>query len=173
MKIKEKKIYILNFLYKRKEDGKNHNIIEILKTIDVSEVVSYEIGRSLIEEGYARGIQNKSGIFLRLSLKGIEFIEEINNAKNVSFFSEKEKTEIEKRLDDFKNQLIRLEKAQEITYDDITDEINELKKLLTVLNKKNWKEVLKGKLIDIGLGSLSEEVISVIVNTFKDQHLLN
>jgi hypothetical protein len=88
-------------------------------------------------------------------------------------FSESERSTINDKLDELFNQLQRLETGQQLTYDDIIQEIEELKKLTQILGKKNWKEILKGKLIDWGLGEISDEGFKLLTKTFYDGKFLN
>lgn len=60
----------------------------------------------------------------------------------------------------------KLEVGQQIIYNDLKDEFDELGELTGGLNKKNWLLQLQGKLISIGLGKLSEEVVKIIEETF-------
>lgn len=64
--------------------------------------------------------------------------------------SNEEKNIIIDGLDELKSEIEKLRKGQEIIYDDFVDEIEELKSLINVLGKKNFSQIVKGKLIDIG-----------------------
>jgi len=75
------------------------------------------------------------------------------NRLNAGFKGE---TFTEEQKDDITASLDKLAQGQEIIF----NEIEELKELLYVLNKKNWLEVLKGKATDKGLDAvLSIEVL--------------
>ncbi|MEQ8909906.1 MAG: hypothetical protein RIC95_11975 [Vicingaceae bacterium] len=59
-------------------------------------------------------------------------------------FSEEEINSIHEKLD-------KIQLGQEAIYDDLQQEIKELKELIYVLNKKNWIELMKGKLSGFGI----------------------
>lgn len=89
------------------------------------------------------------------------------NAKD--YFSKKEITEFSEKLDNLLND-IRL--GQEVLFEDIQD----LKEQLGNLKKKNWGELLKGKLFNLTLSKLiSPEAFSIInkVITGVDIKFLN
>ena len=94
-----------------------------------------------------------------------------NNQSNL--FTAHEISLISKKLDDLLLRISRLELGQEITYEDIQDEILELKELTTVLSKKTWFDVLKGKLLSIGLGKLTDQGIDLITSIFSSEKSLN
>ena len=176
MKFKEKKNYLLNLLYEKRFDGKSYDVFELLESLKISIPEASEIARSLSKEGFVKIIETKDGIYLNINSLGIENIEEeeleeVNNFQN-ELFTNEEKNVIIKRLDELSSELNKIKKGQEIIYDDLVDEISELKPLLSILNKKNWKQILKGKLVDIGLGNLTEEVGEILVDIFKDQKFL-
>jgi len=91
----------------------------------------------------------------------------------VDRFSEDELEMMRAKLDELANKLAKLELGQQITYDDLMDELKEMKDLLYVLTKKNWKQLLKGKLLDAGFGVFAEDVGDVVLDVFKDNYLLN
>ena len=54
----------------------------------------------------------------------------------------------------------------------LADTAQELKELYPQLNKKNWGEILKGKLIDLGISEiLNREAIELIFKELTDQVL--
>ncbi|MBL7853722.1 MAG: hypothetical protein JNL17_04965 [Cyclobacteriaceae bacterium] len=87
-------------------------------------------------------------------------------------FTDNDRDAVSEKLDELSKKLERLEMGQKLIYDDIIDEIEELKTLTKVLGKKNWTETLKGKFIQWGLGELSDKGIELIIETFKDEKLL-
>ena len=176
MRFKEKKIYLLNKLYNHRFEGKTFEVRELLHDLDCNREEAFQLAKALEEEGLIRLTSKKAGHFANIYPKGIEFIEE-DQFKGSPYnpsdsFSKEEKIEIIKRLDEFGTKLNRLEKGQEITYNDLLKELEELRDLVWILGKKNWIEVMKGKLIDAGFGSLSNQVGEIIIEVFKDQDLL-
>lgn len=87
--------------------------------------------------------------------------------------TEEEIHKIRLALDDLIIRIKRLELGQQIIYDDLEDDIEELKKIIGEISKKSILNQLKGILINHGLGDLKDEVIKIISQVFKDQHLLN
>jgi hypothetical protein len=84
------------------------------------------------------------------------YIQESETRNEKDFFSKNEINIINDKLDKI---LSTQEAASEVIY----DEIGELKELILFLNKKNWKEIFKGKLTDAGFGVLlsNENIISL------------
>ncbi|CAM1345790.1 hypothetical protein [Tenacibaculum crassostreae] len=173
MTFKEKKIYLLQLLYRNKFQGGYSDTVKLLKDIDVAPDEAYELAISLEKKGYVKMINTKDAVFLKIIAEGIEFIEGDNFEKEIDYFSKGEKKEIIKRLDIFFSKIEEIQLGQLIIYDDLSKENEELKELLKTLKKKNWKEVLKGKLINLGLGELTNEVKQIIIDVFNDSKLLN
>ncbi len=91
-------------------------------------------------------------------LKGL--LEEYDSPLNKNdLFSESEKNDFDKKIDKILENLEELKKGQEITYNDIYEELEELKKLY-FLGKKNWKQLLAGKTVDMVAGGIISETIS-------------
>lgn len=87
-------------------------------------------------------------------------------------FTDEERRSIHARLDDLFRMLERLEGGLQITYDDLTAEIQELKALTKVIGRKTWGEVFKGKMIDWGFGRLSEEGFEYLTDVLRENNLL-
>ncbi len=80
-------------------------------------------------------------------------------------FSQKERTDINDSLQKILEDLDKIKTGQEITYDDLSDELNELKEFY-YLNKKNWSQMLIGRLTEmVASGVISETVSKEIVDT--------
>ncbi|MCT4214977.1 hypothetical protein HZP46_05765 [Elizabethkingia anophelis] len=79
-----------------------------------------------------------------------------------------DKEEVSKKIDEIISQLTKLGYGQEIIF----EELEELKALYTTLNKKNWGQIVKGKLIDLSIGKFVEnETISYIYEALTDHKL--
>lgn len=76
--------------------------------------------------------------------------------------SNKESQDILKAVDEIINRLAKLELGQQVIYDDLKDDIEEVKELIGKISKKNLRQLIIGKLVDAGLGSLTSEVVGVI-----------
>lgn len=87
------------------------------------------------------------------------YIYESQSCDSEDYFSRKEITEYSEKLDQILKD-IRL--GQEIIFDEIED----LKEQLKNQKKKNWVEILKGKLLDLAISKgINEETISFIYKT--------
>lgn len=101
------------------------------------------------------------------------------NLKNPSqsvtsdYFTEHDISILKQKLDELLLRVSRLELGQEITYDDLYNEIVELKELTSVLSKKTWFDVLKGKLVSFGLGKLTDQGFDLIKSIFSIDRTLN
>jgi hypothetical protein len=94
-------------------------------------------------------------------------IEQTTSFSTAENFSEEEKKEVNRKIDEVLSELHKLHLGQEIIF----NEIDELRNLLT-LDKKNWRQNLKGKLLDIGLGQLlDKETVEWIYRTLTGDNL--
>lgn len=177
MKLKEKKLNLLKVLYSHRFDGRSYDVLAILKEFGpTNRDEAYSITKALQDEGLVKMIATKDGTDAEIVSYGVEFIEEegLDEAyQPTDIIDNEEKELIRRRLDDFSERLMRIEVGQQITYDDLLEELETLKKLLSVLGKKDWGQVLKGKLVDAGFGQLADQVGDLIIETFKDNKLLN
>lgn len=93
------------------------------------------------------------------------YISESQSYNSEDYFSKKEVSEFSDKLDELLDD-IRL--GQEILYDEIQD----LKEQLKNQKKKNWSELLKGKLFDLTLNKLiSIEAFSKIIKVITGEEL--
>ena len=75
---------------------------------------------------------------------------------------------INSKIDDLMGKLEKLGFGQEIIY----NELEELKELYIHLNKKNWGELVKGKIIDLGLQQIiNEDIMKLIYNSITNDVL--
>lgn len=74
-------------------------------------------------------------------------------------FSDDEQNDYSNKLDKIIEEIETLKKGQEIIYDGISEEIEELKNLY-FLGKKNWKQILVGKAIEMMAGGVVSDTIS-------------
>jgi hypothetical protein len=82
-------------------------------------------------------------------------------------FTEAEKEDINSNIDKVLSRLNELQLGQEIVY----NEIDELRNLL-MLEKKNWRQLLKGKLVDLGLEkTLDTETLAWVYNSLTGENL--
>lgn len=91
------------------------------------------------------------------------FLRESETLEPKDYFSEETQQNIIERLDQLEESLgLRIEVANQVVFEEVED----LKELLTLLNKKNWIEVIKGKFIDLALAQvISKESANLIVES--------
>ncbi len=88
-----------------------------------------------------------------------EELEELESELNPEDFSREEKTLLNQTLQKIVEDLNTIKLGQQITYDDVKDEFEELKDLY-YLNKKNWAQLFTGKLSEMVAGGVISETIS-------------
>ncbi len=80
-------------------------------------------------------------------------------------FNLKERSDINDSLQKILEDLNKIKIGQEFTYDDIVEELNELKEFY-FLNKKHWSQMLIGRLTEmVASGVVSETISKDIVET--------
>lgn len=178
MKLKDKKLNLLRVLYSHRFDGQSYDVLDILKQFGpTNRDEAYSITKALHDEGLVKMTATKDGTDAEIISYGVEFIEDEGLHEEpyepTDLLENEEKEAIKKKLDEFSERLKRMEVGQQITYDDLMEELETLKKLLNVLGKKDWGQILKGKLVDAGFGQLADKVGDLIIETFKDDKLLN
>ena len=151
MKLKDKRLNLLRALYAKKFDGKSYDVEEILSRFGpTNRDEAYSITKALHEDGLVKMTATKDGTDAEIISYGVEFIEEEGLADEIyeppDIIDAEEKEKIKRKLDEFSERLTRMEVGQQITYDDLMEELETLKKLLNVLGKKDWRQILKGKL---------------------------
>ena len=127
-----------------------------------------EFAKTLEQNGYIDTIKAKD-ILVKINMKGRIYIEGKRVIKKEDYNTiSSDYIEITKKVDEIITHLTKLGFGQEIIF----EEIEELKDLYTKLNKKNWGQVLKGKLIDLSLSKLVEnETIAYIYEKLTDSNL--
>lgn len=100
------------------------------------------------------------------------YISESQSHNSNDYFSKIEITEFNEKLEILEDKITKLGFGQEIIF----DEIQELNELLKSLKKKNWSEILKGKLMDLVIGkAISVEAMEMALKfiTGDDIKILN
>ncbi|PVY43161.1 hypothetical protein [Pontibacter virosus] len=176
MKTSEKKNLILTALYEQGLNGQSYDVKELMSSHSIFKAGELRVlTKSLEDAGLIKMSATREAIYVELTADGAEYVEDFpgsstqsNNYEPTDTFSASEKKIIIEKLNDLTEQLKQLQLGQEITYDDIRAEMQEMKQLSNVLGKKHWFQVLKGKMIDIGLGSLSDKAFSLMSDAFTD-----
>lgn len=78
---------------------------------------------------------------------------------NEDTFTIEEKDEADSRLEKILMDLAELKRGHQIIYDDLREEINELKELY-FLGKKKWQQILVGKCVEMVAGGVIGETVS-------------
>jgi hypothetical protein len=81
----------------------------------------------------------------------------VNVNEDTFTIEEKEKAEV--KLDKILKEIEELKLGHQIIYDDLTNEISELKELY-FLGKKKWNQMLIGKIVDMTVSGLVSETLS-------------
>lgn len=104
--------------------------------------------------------------FLKRDLKSQE--EDIaTSIPEGSDFSEEDRSNANSRIDDILSELEKLKMGQEIIYTDVLNELNEMREMF-FLNKKTWRQLLTGKLVEmVAAGVVSETISKRIADTIN------
>lgn len=127
-----------------------------------------ELLKMLEDNGYVSAMHMRDSAG-QLTLRGKLYIEEKRKSHKENYNDiNKSQEEINERVDEIIEKLTKLGYGQEIIF----DEIQELKELYTTLNKKNWGQVVKGKIVDLALSKLIEnDTLSYIYEKLTDHTL--
>ncbi|MGL1888301.1 MAG: hypothetical protein OCD76_17430 [Reichenbachiella sp.] len=98
-------------------------------------------------------------------------LEELGIQKSDDHFTFDEQYDQDSKLDEILEEVQKLRKGQEIIYDDLFEEMAELKKMY-FLKKKNWNQLFLGKLTELTINGLNQEVTNRIMNSIKDTKFL-
>ena len=179
MKFKDKRNQLLRILYSHRFDGKMYDVQATLSQFTpTNKTEAYNIAKGLEEEGLIKMTATKDSVGAEIISYGVEFVEDQDLVDGEIYepadsLNLEERETIRERLDEFAERLKKMEVGQQITYDDLMEELETLKKLLNVLGKKDWGQILKGKLVDAGFGEIASQIGDLLIDTFKDDKLLN
>lgn len=161
--ISDKNDFILNKLNSLFGD-EMYSIESILKfnNIKYRDNEAREIAEDLHRRGYVilndrYGNSDK----VKISVKGAAYIERKDKQKKTT----KTKNDLDRKIDNIIEHLIKLGYGQEIIF----NEIDELRELQHKLSKKSWSQLLKGKLLDLAL----DKLISTETATSVYEYLTN
>lgn len=135
-------------------------------------IKKYDEDRELIKilenKQYINVRQNRTQL-VQLKASGKIYVEEKRKVKSIDYSKIKNsQEEINDKIDLIISELNKINLGNEILF----NELEELKELYTKLNKKNWGQVLKGKLIDLGLSQvISVDVIQLIYKELTEHTL--
>ena len=114
-------------------------------------------------------VMSARNVSAQLTLEGKLYIEKLQKSVKINYEKINENNvEFDKTIDEILTKLEKLGYGQQIIF----DEIEELKDLHSNLNKKNFGQILKGKLLDLALAKLIEnDTISFIYKTITDEQI--
>ncbi|MDY8137575.1 hypothetical protein [Aquimarina sp. 2201CG5-10] len=129
----------------------------------------FEYVKLLEDQGYVQSSNISRQADAQLTLDGKLYIEEKRKATKPDYESISDDIEIiDKKLNEIYDELEKLGFGQQIIY----QELEELRDLFPTLNKKNWGQLFKGKIIDLGLSQLiSMDVMKIIFKHVTDDIL--
>jgi hypothetical protein len=169
LNFKQKQSLILEKLYELYDDSM-YPISEILtgngvkpkRYTEPSELLESLENAGLVECYNAIGMNGSAKLTINGAILVEQSREPVREDYNDIPFSHQEMSQ---KIEELKSELNKVGLGNEILF----DELQEIKELYKTLNKKNWAQLLKGKLVDIAIGKLVEnDTISFIY-----EHLTN
>lgn len=153
-------------------DNQYHSVLSILTGNGIvlgRRGEEYEFANTLESHGLVDIIATNSYVSAQLSIEGKRYVEEKRRAKKNDYTNITEDSdEINQKIDELKEDLEQQGLGQEILF----NELEELKELYPKLKNKNWGEILKGKLIDLGLAQvISKKTMSKIFEVLTTEIL--
>ncbi|UMQ43621.1 hypothetical protein MKS83_07935 [Chryseobacterium sp. Y16C] len=168
---KQKLDLILEKLYDL--NGNRHYPIELILELN-GIILQYqgegmELAKALKNMGLIDVIYSRNQSDGKINLNGKMYVEEKREATTENYDNiSSNQQEINEKINEVLEHLKKLGYGQEIIF----EEIEELKSLHTKLSKKNWGQVLKGKLLDLALSKLVEnDTISYVYEHLTNNHL--
>lgn len=167
----EKLDFVLNKLYDLYDDS-SYPIKLLLTGNGVPLATAYEdreLASFLEQSGYIGQSNGPAGISAQLTVQGRLYVEGKRKATRENYDDIKmSPEELAGKIDHIIHELNKQGLGQEIIF----NEIEELKELYTQLNKKNWGQIVKGKLFDIGTSqALDIETLGFIYEKLTSHHL--
>lgn len=181
--IKNKILNVLSEVgYSQKNSG--INLKSVMKPIRSNEltfvaennlVLLEKLLEDMVDEKFIEEIKgNDESRYWEITTQGLHFYNnEDGYSINNSEYSEKESQDIIRMLDELAIKLSKLELGHEIIYEDIKSELDDLKSMISKLDKKSFGQLLKGKLIELGFGDIINEASKIMIEVLKSSNLLN
>lgn len=145
-----------------------YSIKDILKfnALNLSKSECIELADHLERKKFAKRI-DKSSDEIKITVTGSAYIE-----RKLKYVSKKIKVDFDNKIDVKIDQIVQKLHALGLGQEIIFEEFEELKTLHKHLNKKNWAEVLKGKLFNMAVNKLLEkETMSFIYEFLTDEKI--
>jgi hypothetical protein len=118
-----------------------------------------ELIQILEDQDYVKVTHTRT-ITAQLTARGKIYVENLRKKESINYSKINESSEeLDKKIEEIKTELWKLGLGQEIIF----NELEELKEFYKKADKKNWGQLLKGKLVDLGLSKLVDnDTISYI-----------
>lgn len=137
--------YLILFKLKQLKDDNYHSIKWLLHGNGIFLVREEKELKEIVEELERSSFIITNGNSAQITIKG-----ELQLGKWQRSRNRKKAVQSKNSIDEVTAELKKLGLGQEILF----DELEELKKLSSTLNKKNWKQLVKGKLVDLTLSKI-------------------
>lgn len=162
---------ILEKLYDLYDDT-NYAILPILEGNGIElkrRREEFEYVKLLEQNGYIQSNNIGNQADAQLTINGKLYIEEKRKSTEPNYQSISDNNEIiEQKFDELFTKLKKLGFGQQIIF----DELDELRKLYSTLNKKNWGQLVKGKIVDLGLSQIiNRDTMKMIYEHITDDIL--
>ena len=161
---------ILEKLYELYDD----NTYPILPILEGNGIIlkkrheEFEYVKLLENNGYVTSTNIARQADAQLTVNGKIYIENKKKQSKPNYESISDKENVDLKIDALIEKLEKLGYGQEIIF----NELEELKELYIHLNKKNWGELVKGKIIDLGLQQvINEDIMKLIYNSITNDIL--
>jgi len=171
MTLKQKQQFILEKLFDLYDDNYypvdeilNGNGVKLNRNSEAGELATMLEGMGYLDTQQFVGQK----IGAKLTTKGAIMIEESREPANENYDDIKfTSSELAQKMEEIKAELNKLGFGHEILY----DELQELKNLYTTLNKKNWGQLLKGKLFDVAVSKAVDNATIAFVYKELTNHV--
>ncbi|OPB97014.1 hypothetical protein BAS10_08210 [Elizabethkingia meningoseptica] len=162
---------ILEKLYDLKND--RYYSIELILELNGIKLQSPNEGKELAKDLERRGLiiamYGKNQSDGKITLNGKIYVEDKRETTEENYDNiSSNQQEVDHKVNEILVHLQKLGYGQEIIF----EEIEELKSLYTKLNKKNWGQIVKGKLVDIALSKVVDnDTIAYVYEHLTNNHL--
>jgi hypothetical protein len=168
---------LLLALYEHKYNGKLYELGEILANngIKVNPKEMEGICEMLSSEGLLKILSIRKTIYGQITVDGVEFLEE-NNFFGGSSYRPQDKIKplewelMHNRIDEMQRSLLKSRLATMIDAGLLALEMEELKALQNVLGRRNWLQILKGKLFELSKGQINISEIDQLLAIIEAGH---
>ena len=171
MTVEERQVFILVKL----SEANNGSYLDVKWILEANGIKlrHYNEANELVKEleimGFVEILGSLSGLMAKITIQGVKYIEQANKAIEMQSDDDPQGfADMCSRMDEIKEYLEKAGVEREILF----EEMEELKELYTKLNKKNWKQLVLGKLGGLALGKFVEnDTINFIYEKLTGEHM--